>query len=97
MTGWSGGGSQLRIAVAPLFVPPTVVPAVKPITKGQTKGEIGLTVQAAAPAGPTPLVFRATTKVGGKDHAFTVLGTLDVTEPKKGGEPKKEEPKKDKK
>lgn len=84
------------IVIAPLFTPPTVVPAAKPIAKGQTKGEIGLTVQPAAPVGPTPLVFRATTKAGGKDFAYTLLGTLDVTEPKKA-EPKKDEPKKDKK
>ena len=91
-----GEGADADIVLTPLFTPPTVVPVVKPIPKGQTKGEIGLTVQPATPTGPTPLVFRATTKVGGKDYAFTLAGTLDVTEPKKD-EPKKEEPKKDKK
>ncbi len=91
-----GEGGDGDIVIAPLFLPPTVVPVVKPIAKGQTKGEIGLTVQAATPTGPTPLVFRATTKVGGKDYAFTLSGTLDVIEPKKG-DLKKEEPKKDKK
>ncbi len=91
-----GMGADADIVIAPLFLPPTVVPVVKPIAKGQTKGEIGLTVQPAAPVGPTPVVFRATTKVGGKDYAFTLVGTLDVIEPKKA-EPKKEEPKKDKK
>ncbi len=91
-----GEGGDGDIVIAPLFLPPTVVPVVKPIVKGQTKGEIGLTVQPATPAGPTPLVFRATTKVGGKDYAFTLSGTLDVIEPKKA-DPKKEDPKKDKK
>ncbi|MBP3960597.1 hypothetical protein J8F10_35690 [Gemmata sp. G18] len=89
-----GEGAGEDIVIAPLFLPPTVVPAVKPIAKGQTKGEIGLTVQPAAPVGPTQVVFRATTKVGGKDHAFTVVATVDVIEAKKV-EPKKEEPKKD--
>lgn len=84
-----GEGADGDIVIAPLFLPPTVVPVVKPIAKGTTKGEIGLTVQPAAPAGPTPLVFRATTKVGGKDYAFTVAGTLDVIEPKKETEKKK--------
>ncbi|MDY3562139.1 hypothetical protein R5W23_003585 [Gemmata sp. JC673] len=106
-----GAGADGDIALAPLLVPPTVVPAVKPVAKGQAKGEIGLTVQAGAAAGPTPLAFRATTKVGGKDFAVMLLVTLDVTEPKKEEpkkpepkkeeakkpEPKKEEPKKDKK
>lgn len=84
-----GEGADGDIVIAPLFLPPTVVPVLKPIAKGTTKGEIGLTVQPAAPAGPTPLVFRATTKVGGKDYAFTVAGTLDVIEPKKETEKKK--------
>lgn len=85
------------IVIAPLFVPPTAPPVVKPIPKGQTKGEITMTVQPAAPVGPTPFVFKATTKVGGKDYAITPPPVvIDVTEPKKV-EPKKEEPKKDKK
>ena len=76
---------------------PTVVPVVKPIAKGQTKSEIGLTVQPATPNGPTPLVFRATTKAGGKDYAFTPPPVvIDVIDPMKE-EPKKVEPKKDKK
>lgn len=76
-------GADGDIVIAPLFVPPTVTAAVKPIAKGQTTGEIGLKVLPAAPAGPTPLAFRATTKVGGKDYAVTLAGTLDVTDPKK--------------
>jgi hypothetical protein len=84
------------IVLAPLFNPPTAVPAVKPIPKGQTKGEIGVTVQPASPVGPTPLVFKATTKVGGKDYAITPPPVvLDVTEPKKEEPKKKDEPKKD--
>ncbi|HEY1191519.1 MAG TPA: PPC domain-containing protein, partial [Gemmata sp.] len=88
-----GTGADADIALAPLFTPPGVVAAVKPIAKGQTKGEIGLTVQPAAPVGPNALVFRATTKVGGKDFAYLLVGTLDVADPKKT-DPKKEEPKK---
>src|SRR5262249_56695891 len=58
------------ITITPLFVPPNVTPAAaKPITKGQTKGELGLTVTPGAAAGPTPVVLRATAKVGGKDVA----------------------------
>lgn len=86
------------IVLAPLLVPPTAPAAVKPIAKGQTKGEIAVTVQPAAPVGPTPFVFRATTKVGGKDYAVIPPPVvIDITEPKKTDPPKKEEPKKDKK
>jgi hypothetical protein len=91
-----GEGADADIAVAPLFTPPTVTPAVKPIAKGQSKGEIGVTVAPGAPLGPNPLVFRATTKVGGKDYAVTPPPVVvEVIEPKKKEEPKKEEPKKE--
>jgi hypothetical protein len=82
------------ITLAPLFVPPNITPAAKPIPKGQSKGDFGLTVTPAAAVGPTPIVVRATAKVGGKDVAFTLPPVIvDVVEPKKA-EPKKEEPKK---
>jgi hypothetical protein len=85
------------IVIAPLFNPPTVVPAVKPLAKGQPRGEITLSVQPGAPVGPAALVFRVTTKIGGKDYAFIPPPvTIEVIEPKKV-EPKKEEPKKDEK
>jgi hypothetical protein len=87
-------GADGDIVLAPVFVPPTAPAALKPITKGQTKGEIAVTVQPAAPLGPTPFVFKATTKVGGKDYAITpppvVIDVIDV----KKADPKKEEPKK---
>ena len=87
----------VRRAAIPLFLPPNVTAAPKPVAKGQTKGDIAVTVAPAAAAGPTPLIFRATTKVGGKDYAVTPPPlVLDVTDPKKA-EPKKEEPKKDEK
>ncbi|QJW95665.1 hypothetical protein [Frigoriglobus tundricola] len=90
-----GDGADADIVLAPLYLPPTIVPAIKPIPKGQTKGEIGLTVQPPTPAGATPLLFRVTTKVGGKDYAFIPPPvTIDVVEPKKE-EPKKELPKKE--
>jgi hypothetical protein len=90
-------GFEGEITITPVFVPPTVTPgAAKPITKGQTKSELGLTVTPGTPAGPTPVVLRATAKVGGKDVAITPPPVIiDVIEPKKT-EPKKEEPKKDK-
>jgi hypothetical protein len=86
------------IAVVPLFNPPTIVPNPKgAVAKGQTKGESALTVQPAAPAGAHQLVFRATTKAGGKDFAIIPPPVIvEVIEPKKT-EPKKDEPKKDKK
>lgn len=96
-------GGDGDIAIAPLFVAPNITAAAaKPIAKGQTKGEIGLTLAPAVAVGPSPLVFRATTKVGGKDYVLTPPPlTIDVIEPKKvepkKEEPKKEEPKKDKK
>jgi hypothetical protein len=83
------------IVFVPLFGPPNVTPAVKPVAKGQTKGEIGVTVAPNAPLGPAPVVFRATTKVGGKDFAFTPPPVvIDVIDPKKEEPKKKDEPKK---
>jgi hypothetical protein len=84
-----------EISIAPLFTPPNITPAAKPIAKGQTKGEIAVTVAAGAAAGPTPITFRATTKIGGKDYAFVLPAVvIDVVEPKKKEEPKKDPPKK---
>ncbi|MBN9119241.1 MAG: hypothetical protein J0I06_08780 [Planctomycetes bacterium] len=91
------------IVLAPVLIPPTAPATVKPIAKGQTKGEIGVTVQPAAPLGPTPFVFKATTKVGGKDYAVTpppvVIDVIEAkkVDPKKEEPKKKDEPKKDKK
>ena len=88
-----GAGFDGDVAIAPLFVPPNVTVAAKPIPKGQTKAEFGLTVAPGAAAGPTPVVLRATAKVGGKDVAVTPPPVIvDVTEPKKA-EAKKEEKK----
>lgn len=91
-----GEGADGDIAVAPLFVPVNVAPAAaKPIAKGMTKTDLALTVPATVVAGSSPFVFRATTKVGGKDYAITPPPLMiDITEPKKKEEPKKEEPKK---
>jgi hypothetical protein len=91
------------ILVVPFFVPANVTAAAaKPIPKGQTKGEIGVTLAPATANGPAQLIFRSTSKVGGKDYAFLQPPlTIEVVEPKKTEpkkeEPKKEEPKKDKK
>jgi hypothetical protein len=88
-------GADADITLVPIFTPPNVTPTPKPIAKGQTKGEIGVTVAPAAALGPTPLTFRATTKVGGKDYAVTPAPVvIEVTEPKKA-EPKKDDAKKD--
>jgi hypothetical protein len=88
-------GADGDIAIAPIFTPPNVTPAAKPVPKGMTKGEIGITVAAGAATGPTPITFRATTKIGGKDYAVTPPPVvIDVIAPKKE-EPKKEPPKKD--
>lgn len=90
------------IVLAPLLTPPNVTPAVKPIPKGQTKGEVGITLAPPAAVGPTPITFRATTKIGGKDYTVTPPPVvINVIEPKKvepkKEDPKKAEPKKDKK
>ena len=89
-------GGDGDIAVAPLFLPPNITAApTKPIPKGQTKGELALTLAPATAPGPSPVVLRATSKVGGKDYAVIAPPlVIDVIEPKKT-EPKKEEPKKD--
>jgi hypothetical protein len=81
------------IVFAPLLVPPTAPAAVKPVPKGQTKGEFTVTVQPGAAVGQTPFVFRATTKIGGKDYAVTPAPVvIDVVEPKKAEPPKKTDP-----
>ena len=97
-----GAGADGDITLTPLQVPANVTPAVKPIPKGQTKGEIPLTVAAAAAEGPSLLVFRATTKVGGKDYtvtphpvSFEVTGPIPAPREAKKDEPKKADPKKD--
>ena len=93
-----GDGGDGDIAIAPLFVPPNVTAAAaKAITKGTTKTDLAVTVNPAATPGQLPIVFRATTKVGGKDYAVTPLPLmLDIIEPKKEEPKKKDEPKKDK-
>jgi hypothetical protein len=93
-----GEGADGDIGIAPIYVPVNVAPAAtKGIAKGATKTDIALTTTPAVAPGHTPLVFRATTKVGGKDYAVTPPPlVIDIVEPKKE-EPKKEEPKKDKK
>jgi hypothetical protein len=85
------------INLAPLFAPPNVTIAAKgSLAKGKTKGDLEVKTAPAVALGPTPLVIRATTKVGGKDYAVTPPPVLiEIVEAKKV-EPKKEEPKKDK-
>lgn len=82
------------IAIAPLFLPPNVTAAAtKGIPKGSNKTEVALTVAPAAAVGPTPLAFRLTTKVGGKDYAVVPPPlVIEISEPKKA-EPKKDEKK----
>jgi len=95
-----GTGADAEIAIAPLFLPTNVTAAAppKPIAKGATKTDLTLKVAPTAVAGSSPTVFRATTKIGGKDFAIIPPPLMiDITEPKKKDEPKKDEPKKDKK
>jgi hypothetical protein len=93
-------GADGDIGLAPLFGAPNLSPAAtKGIPKGSNKTEVALTVAGNAPAGELPLVFRATTKVGGKDYAVIPPPlVIDVPEPKKA-DPKKDDKKekKDKK
>ncbi len=91
-------GADGDIALAPLFSPPNVTIGAKAsLAKGATKGDVAVTTAPAVGLGPTPLVIRATTKVGGKDYAVTPPPlVVEVVEPKKA-EPKKDEAKKDKK
>ncbi len=89
-------GADGDIAIAPLFTPPNVAVAAKPVPKGKTEAEITVTPAANAAAGQTPVVLRATTKVGGKDYAVIPAPVvIEVIDAKKG-ETKKEEPKKKK-
>ena len=87
-------GADGDITLAVLHAPANVTAAVKPVPKGQTKADVPLTVAPAAAVGPSQLVIRATTKVGGKDYTITPPPVaFEVIEAKKA-EPKKEEPKK---
>ncbi|MCS6866892.1 MAG: hypothetical protein RMJ56_13655 [Gemmataceae bacterium] len=90
-------GADGDITLTPLYLPPNITAAAKPLAKGQTKAEFPLTVAGNAAVGPSPVVFRATTKIAGKDYAITPPPVLlEVVEPKKA-EPKNDEPKKEKK
>jgi hypothetical protein len=89
-------GADGDIAIAPLFTLPNVAVAAKPVPKGKTEAEFTVTPAANAAAGQTPVVLRATTKVGGKDYAVIPAPVvIEVIDAKKG-ETKKEEPKKKK-
>jgi hypothetical protein len=94
-----GKNASEAIAIAPVFFPTPAPPKIGPIPKGQTKGEIPLPASTGAPA---TYVFRATTKIGGKDYALTpppvVIAVAEPkkAEPKKKDEKKKEPKKKDK-
>jgi hypothetical protein len=89
-------GADGDIAIAPLFAPPNVTATPKPVAKGQTKGEIPVAVAANAAVGRSELVFRATTKIGGKDYAvIPAPAAIEVVDPKKEEPKKKDEPKKD--
>jgi hypothetical protein len=91
-----GEGADGDIVITPFFIPPTAPAVPKPIAKGQTKSEIAVTVQPGAPLGPAAFVFKATTKVGGKDYTLTPApAVVEVVEPKKEEPKKKDEPKKD--
>ncbi len=89
-----GEGADGDIVIAPVFFPTPAPPAVKPIAKGQTKGEVTLPAQ----PGVVTYVFKATTKVGGKDYSLTPPPVvIEVAEPKKEEPKKKDDPKKDEK
>ncbi len=83
-------GAEGDIGLVPLLVPQNVTATPpKSLGKGQAKGEIPVNVAAAAATGPTPLVFRATTKVGGKDYAVTPPPVVFEVIGSKKAEPKK--------
>lgn len=86
------------IAIAPLNLPANITATAKPIAKGQTTGEIAVALTPAVPLGPQSLIFRATSKVGGKDYGVILAPVeIKVVEPKKAEvkkDDKKEEPKK---
>jgi hypothetical protein len=72
------------IALAPLFAPAKVTVAAKgSLAKGKTTGDLEVKTAADTPLGPSPVVIRATTKVGGKDYAVTPPPlVVDVVVPK---------------
>lgn len=58
------------IALAPVGLPPNVTIAIKPIGKGTNDIQVQLTAAANAPLKKFDLIFRGTSKPGGKDFAY---------------------------
>jgi hypothetical protein len=68
------------IALSPLYLPPNITTSVKAIPKGQTEANAELKVAPNAASGSHPLVFQASSKVGGKDYVLLAPLVLQVTE-----------------
>ncbi|MCS7022474.1 MAG: hypothetical protein NZU63_11670 [Gemmataceae bacterium] len=81
-------GVEADIAVAAVYLPPNLTVAPPAIPKGQTQATAEIKVAPAAPPGTHPLLFRANSKIAGKDYAVYAPTVLHVTEPPK--EAKKE-------
>jgi hypothetical protein len=71
------------IALTPLYLPPNVSAAVKAIPKGKAQADAELKVAPNVPTGSHPLVFQASSKIGGKDYLLIAPTVIQVTEPVK--------------
>lgn len=71
------------IALSPLYLPPNITTSVKAIPKGQTEAHAELKAAPNTVAGFHPLVFQASSKVGGKDFVLLAPLVLQVTDPAK--------------
>ncbi len=71
------------IALTPLYLPPNITAAVKAIPKGQAQVDTELKVAPNAALGSHPLVFQASSKIGGKDYQLLAPTVIHVTEPSK--------------
>jgi hypothetical protein len=78
--------------------PANVTAKLKPIAKGASEAEVELTPAANAAVGAGTVILRGTAKVGGKDVAVVAVPKeFTITAAAKKDEPKKTEPKKEKK
>lgn len=92
VTAKRGEKATEEIALVLLAVSPNVTPKLVPIPKGQPEAALELTTAANAAPGQAELLFRATTKVNGKDVGVNVKTPFTITVP-----PKKDEKKDEKK
>lgn len=73
------------ILISPVFLPPNIATTPPSIQKGKTHVSAELKVAANAPTGAQTLLFRGSSKLGGKDYVVLAPAVIEVQEPAKEG------------